>query len=430
MQLLLIDNDYRFVHSVRVKLSFKAVSCVAALGLGLSGCAAADESDRSGAAGRVSTDPAGSELGRAATRLVITHDGGVTVLDADTMDRLGDTETAGRTALEVVDDGRHVLFTEDRRVRVLDSGAWSESRSDRLHYFSRPPRVVGRALEGSEPGHVVAHGGSVAVFDEGSGRISVLEDAELDRADPEVRVVDRPPHHGFAVPLSGRRILTSVPGNADGERLGIATVEADGRESARYEQCPAIHGQTEVGSGGRFAFGCGDGVLTYNDGAKNVRKATSPAPNGRVSTVAGSPESEVVLGNYAVEGDNRAPTMVSLTDTTTGAMRLVDIGAEYHGLARGPHGEALVFATDGKLSVIDPNTGGITKRIDVLPPWAKPKDWRVPRPELAVTATAVFVTDPAKSTVVRVDPATGQVGRAHDIGVRPIEIVAVGAPKP
>ncbi len=102
--------------------------------------------------------------------------------------------------------------------------------------------------------------------------------------------------------------------------------------------------------------GCEDGVLVYKDGS--IKKVQSPTEYGRIGNQAGSEESAVVLGDYKQDPDAELerPEKVSLIDTETGTMRLVDLGTSYtfRSLARGPHGEALVLGTDGKIHVIDP----------------------------------------------------------------------------
>jgi len=100
-------------------------------------------------------------------------------------------------------------------------------------------------------------------------------------------------------------------------------------------------------------------LLVYKNGA--ITKVQSPDAYGRIGNQAGSEESDIVLGDYKTDKDAELerPQRVSLTNTTTSELKLVDLGTSYtfRSLGRGPHGEALVLGTDGAIHVIDPNTG-------------------------------------------------------------------------
>lgn len=69
-------------------------------------------------------------------------------------------------------------------------------------------------------------------------------------------------------------------------------------------------------------------------------KIPSPDPYGRIGNQAGSDESAVVLGDYKADPDAELerPERVSLIDTATNTLRLVDLGVSYtfRSLARGP----------------------------------------------------------------------------------------------
>ncbi|OKI76986.1 hypothetical protein AMK11_32450 [Streptomyces sp. CB02414] len=92
---------------------------------------------------------------------------------------------------------------------------------------------------------------------------------------------------------------------------------------------------------------------------------------------AGSDVSPILLGDHKTdpEAELERPTRISLIDTRTAEMRLVDLGTSYsfRSLARGPHGEALVLGTNGVLHVIDPETGKVEKKIDAVGDWTEPR---------------------------------------------------------
>ncbi|MGI5171001.1 TetR family transcriptional regulator C-terminal domain-containing protein [Spirillospora sp. CA-253888] len=133
----------------------------------------------------------------------------------------------------------------------------------------------------------------------------------------------------------------------------------------------------------------------------------------RIGNQAGHEESPIALGDHKTDPDAELerPTRVSLIDTRTGGLRLVDVGASYsfRSLGRGPHGEALVLGTDGALRTIDPETGKITATVKVVEPWREPTEWQEARPALHVRDRTAYVPDPARKEVHAVDIETGKV---------------------
>lgn len=69
-----------------------------------------------------------------------------------------------------------------------------------------------------------------------------------------------------------------------------------------------------------------------------------------------APPPPAILGEYQVDRDTQLErlTRVSLVNTDTGTLQLVDLGTSYsfRSLGRGPAGDALVLGTDGALHVI------------------------------------------------------------------------------
>ncbi|WP_380167712.1 hypothetical protein [Jannaschia sp. R86511] len=157
-----------------------------------------------------------------------------------------------------------------------------------------------------------------------------------------------------------------------------------------------------------------------------LTKVTSPDPYGRIGNQAGSEASSVVLGDYKSDPDAELerPTRVSLTDTATGGLRLVDLPASYsfRSLGRGDAGEALVLGTDGALHVIDPSTGELTRSVPVVAAWEEPEEWQQPRPTLFVHDGTAYVSEPATDQLHAVDVETGEVFASADLGVTPNEV--------
>ncbi|MFC9609048.1 zinc metallochaperone AztD [Streptomyces niveus] len=325
--------------------------------------------------------------------VVVTYDGGLYVLDGRTLKVAEDIPLKGFNRVNPAGDDRHVMVSTATGFQVMDA--------------------VGRRLtdvefKGPKPGHVVHHAGSTVLFSDGTGEVTVFDPEDLGDTRPKSETYgSAAPHHGVAIRLANGELVTTL--GTEEKRVGITVLGADREEVTRSEKCPGVHGEATA-KDEAVVIGCEDGVLVYKDGA--IKKVESPTEYGRVGNQAGSDESPVVLGDYKKDKDAELerPEQVSLIDTRSGKMRLVDIGTSYtfRSLARGPHGEALVLGTDGKIHVIDPETGKVTRKISVLGPWQEPLDWQQPRPALFVRDHTAYVSDPSGKKLLAIDIESGE----------------------
>lgn len=357
----------------------------------------------------------------ATPRLALSYDGGVLVLDAQSLDVVGSAEVDGFTRLNPAGDDRHVLISTGNGFTALDTGTWTDGGS----HYTAAPALTDVAFEAKTPGHVVRHNGKTVLFDDGTGLVRVFDPAALSQGAPDTTEFTTPEaHHGVAVQLSDGSLLTTV-GNED-ERTGIVVLDRDRKEIARNEDCPGVHGEA-VAADETVVVGCQNGLLIYRDGV--ITKVTSPDPYGRIGNQAGDENSPILLGDYKTDPDAELerPERVSLTDTATGQLTLVDLGTSYtfRSLGRAPHGEALVLGTDGALHVIDPNTKAVSRTVDILEPWTEPDQWQSPRPALYVQDHTAYVTDPANKKIHTIDLDTWSVSGHADLPETPNEITGV-----
>ncbi len=122
------------------------------------------------------------------------------------------------------------------------------------------------------------------------------------------------------------------------------------------------------------------------------------------------------------------PTRFSLTDTRTGDLRLVDLGASYsfRSLERGPGGSAVILGTDGALHVFDARSGNRTARIPVIGgEWAEPDEWQSPMPNVVVQDRIAYVSEPASKKIVAVDLNMGEKVGEATLPHETVELVAV-----
>ena len=359
----------------------------------------------------------------ATPRLTVTYDGGVQILDAATLEVLADLPLSGFNRLNPAGDGRHVLVSTEGGFRVLDAGTWGSSHGDHGHFYTSAPALTDLTYPAREPGHAVPHHGRTALFDDSTGRVTVVDSDKI--ADPSATRRDYTTphaHHGVALELADRRLVVSA--GTQEARTGIRVLDQENREIDESTACPGVHGEATA-EDETVVIGCTDGALVYRDGT--LTKVASPDDYGRIGNQAGSDVSPVVLGDYKVdeEAELERPTRVSLIDTKKAKLTLVDLPSSYtfRSLGRGPKGEALVLGTDGALHVIDPTSGKITTSLALMASWTEPDEWQSPRPTLKVSGDIAYVTDPATSSVMSVDLTTGAVITRTALSVTPNELV-------
>jgi hypothetical protein len=364
-------------------------------------------------------------------RLAIAYDGGIQIRDANTLELVSDIGLPGYLRVNPAGDGRHVLVTiEEEGFRLLDLGVWAAAHGDHQHYYTATPVLTDVVFPAVAPGHVVPHDDRTALFDDGTGTVTVLDAGELEEGLGAVlrEHATAAAHHGVAVELPDGTLVVSE-GTADG-RTGIRVLDGAGTEIGASDECPDLHGEA-VSADEAVTFGCSDGVIVYLDG--QISKAPAPEPAGATSAMAGTEGSPVALGNYTVEGaDASDPARVALVDTATAVERTVELPAAYGSgsLGRLEDGTGLVLGTDGKLHVIDVLDAAVTASYPVIGPWEVPENWQDPTPRLLVLNEMVYILDPAASALVVVDPVTGDIWKQTDLGVVPSEIAGVNGAGP
>ncbi|MFJ5997474.1 zinc metallochaperone AztD [Streptomyces sp. NPDC092370] len=326
--------------------------------------------------------------------LVATFDGGLYVLDGESLKPARTIELAGFNRVNPAGDASHVIVSTDSGFRVFNAAEQT---------------FTGVEYKGAKPGHVVRHAGRTVLFTDGTGEVNVFDPESLsgDKKPRGRTYTSAEPHHGVAIELGNGELLTTL--GTEEQRTGALVLDENNKEIKRNENCPGVHGEAAA-KDEAVAVGCEDGVLLYKDGT--FTKVDAPDDYGRIGNQAGSEASPVLLGDYKTDPDAELerPTRISLIDTRTAKLRLVDLGTSYsfRSLGRGPHGEALVLGTNGTLHVIDPETGKVEKKIPVVGEWQEPLDWQQPRPTLFVRDHTAYVSEPGKRKLHAVDIESGE----------------------
>ncbi|KAA0116831.1 zinc metallochaperone AztD [Mycolicibacterium sp. P9-22] len=341
--------------------------------------------------------------------LVATYDGGLYVLDGETLEVKQDIPLEGFLRINPAGDHGHVLVTTGEGFRILNAEGG---------------QLTDDTFPAVDAGHVTPHGENTVLFADGTGEITAFDPHALEAGGlPETRKFkSQEPHHGVAVILADDTLVQTL-GNPD-TRVGAVAMQGN-REVARSEECPGVHGEA-VAADEVVILGCENGVLEFANG--KFTKIASPTPYGRIGNTRGHEDSPVVLGDMKVDADAEMerPNQFSLIDTTTDQLKLVEMpqGVSYwfRSLARGPQAEALILGTDGKLHVFDPVTGDLVKSIEVTGPWTEPDDWQQPGPAVFTREDAVYVSDPAAKQIHLVDLAAGNVANSVTLEQTPNEL--------
>ncbi|MFD7291495.1 zinc metallochaperone AztD [Streptomyces sp. NPDC059863] len=342
--------------------------------------------------------------------LVTTYEGGLYVLDGQSLKVAKDIPLAGFNRVNPVGDDRHVMLSTPEGFRVMD--AVNQQLTD-------------IEFKGPKPGHVVRHADRTVLFTDGTGQVTIFDPHDLAKGKPATTTyTSAAPHHGVAIELKNGRLVSTL--GTEEKRTGIVVLDKDRKEVTRNEECAGVHGEATA-KDEVVVVGCEDGVLIYKNGA--ITKVQSPTAYGRIGNQAGSDQSPIVLGDFKQDKDAELerPQQVSLINTTTAKMKLVDINTSYtfRSLARGPHGEGLVLGTDGKIHVIDPEAGKVTRTIPVTGAWQEPLEWQQPRPALFVREHTAYVTDPATKKIHAIDIETGEELASVTLPTAPNEISGV-----
>lgn len=346
--------------------------------------------------------------------------GRLTVHHAASGRRVLETELPGpASSLVTLGDNRHLAAAVGAKnaVQLIDGGSWTEPHDDHTHSFVAPPAVVGEPLASERPSHVVAEGDEIVIFGDGAGSVDRYSLAALvggGSATAVRRTVT--PHHGVGVPFSTGLLVSSAP--ASGARPdSVVQLDAQGRQLARFDGCPGLHGET---SGADWAaFGCVDGTLLVEGSPLRARKLAYPAGlAGRVGTWNRTASGRHLVGAYGTAG-------LLIVDRRSGTQHLTAIDGLVHA-AKTDGGSSAAFALtrDGKVHRVAAGSGQVRSSAQAIEPFTSPAG--VPTPKLAVAGGRVAVSSPARGTVTVLRASDLRVITTFRVAGTPTQVALLG----
>ena len=198
-----------------------------------------------------------------------TYDGGLYVLDGETLKVAKDIPLEGFNRINPAGDDRHVMVSTGTGFRVLDA---AEPCADRR---SSSPRSKPDTWSGTPAGRCCSPTGPARSRSSTRSR----SPTPRPRAGPT-----SPPRRTTVSRSSSRTASWSRRSATEEKRVGIVVLDTDRKEIARNEDCPGVHGEATA-KDEVVVIGCQDGVLIYKGGT--ITKVKSPTPYGRIGNQAG-----------------------------------------------------------------------------------------------------------------------------------------------
>ncbi|NDV86837.1 hypothetical protein GTW51_08990 [Aurantimonas aggregata] len=312
------------------------------------------------------------------------------------------------------------------KVAVIATGISFEDHGDHGDIDVGDARLLPTTIEGVKPAHVIEGSGTIAVFDDGSGNITLFPESQLLDGKFQPRTLTPgAAHHGLAAPM-GDFLVVSVPGaDPEAPRVGLMVLDAEGERVGEIVACPGVHGQAQ--SARVFAFGCKDGIVVATPSRGSAAPtlehiATADLGEGNVSTLKGGTAMQFFLGNYGPSA------VVVIEPGADEVFRKIDLPTRRVDFALDPAKprDAYILTEDGQLHHLDVVSGTIEKSARVTEPYSMDGHWRDPRPRLAVAGDHIAITDPREGLVRLVSSDNFEEERTIAVEGVPYTIVAVG----
>ena len=116
----------------------------------------------------------------ASTRFIVSSNEKVIVFN-DKFEEVKHFEI-GQAAFTLADSGRFIFVrdaTNKDSYTLLDSGIYVEDHGNHDHPYNEEPVLATSEIEANKPAHMISHAGQTAIFNDGSGKVDVFENDDI-----------------------------------------------------------------------------------------------------------------------------------------------------------------------------------------------------------------------------------------------------------
>ncbi|MGB0680969.1 MAG: hypothetical protein ACPGUV_15070, partial [Polyangiales bacterium] len=330
------------------------------------------------------------------------------LIDLDTAELLATLKVAGAARVYPSSDSRYgfAVQTSAGAVDAIEPGLLFIDHLDHFDLAQGDPAVIAPdrfAIRCPRPIHFTAHEGWAAAFCDGDGKAYVFSERSVSSTLRMLDIDSGRAHHGAALTALGH-VLVTLPNDAnpnDALPVGVKAHDFQGTETARFEGCPALHGEASTDT--HACFGCSDGILCLSrQGAGTLAATKIDNPPGtpldlRVGTLAAGKQGSHFVGNFGADA-------LAFIDAQSGSLETLDIGQPVLKFAVTEDGSTLLALTaDGQLHRIDIASRTITDSAALLPAFAVTPGHGQLRPTFALTYRRAYLVDPRNPAVLEFD---------------------------
>jgi DNA-binding beta-propeller fold protein YncE len=310
-----------------------------------------------------------------------------------------------------------VISKAANTVEFLNSGI--EKHAGHLHVHLT--EMAKQRFTEAGPTHYYAYEGLNAIFNDGTGSISIFKDNELEDGSGRVLPVAQP-HHGAMVIYDDHTLaVTQKDGTVSGtlpekvkiiDRYGVTLHE--GTIATK-----GIHG--DAGNGKLAAFGSPDGILiVQQNGTQSLITYPTDFGTSWIGTVLGNKAlphffGYVALGLYKIDPVAKKISLVLKNENSNIHQYMLDTDGK----------NLYVLLTDGTLKIFDAVTAQLKKEGKITAAFTAGAPV-TEKPYFAVSRKCVYVTDQAAAAVKMLSLNDLKEISSIPVGSKPFKLLVVG----
>lgn len=317
------------------------------------------------------------------------------------------------------------------RVNFVDAGVWTHDSDAHRQNAA----MLQFSLNDGIPSYENVNGDWMSVFFDGSGVVRWMRESELRSGNGRVAFEANTggAHHGgaFSIEVGSQRFFAhSTPNPAGGSPNGVAVRNAQGQIVSQLADCPGLHGNMSIANGG--VFGCNNGLVIVR-GSGNSAVAEKITTSGDMAGLAlrnawAVSGGSYILGQFAAFPGQPAQRVLATINPATGAINrlpALPAGVVDHWRVIEPGKERIVIlGNDGTVFIFNASRQLMHTIPNVVP--ALPVSLALTHQVSAVEDMAA-VASPYTGEVVLINLNSGGITRRINVGGRPSRIEIAGA---